>query len=36
MSVEFATQPPYTYSMLREFLKLLIEKYPGINISKVG
>jgi|688.fasta_scaffold278239_2 hypothetical protein len=36
MVIEFATQPPYTYAMLKDYLKLLLEKYRGIRIVKAG
>ena len=32
MKTEFATQPPYTYTMLKEFLKGLIEDGGNVDI----
>ena len=32
----FATQPPYTYSTLKEYLSILVQQYSDIKVKKMG
>lgn len=36
MKTEFASQPPYTYTMLKEYIQSLVIDNPDIQVRKAG